>query len=343
LIDILEYTDKYKADWINYVEKSSRSTICHRIGWYNVISQTLGHIPRYLIALDNGNLCGLLPLFLVKTWWNTRFLISIPWLDYGGIIADTDEIEREMIEYVQKLSEKERVEFVELRSIESVTDLMSPRTDKVTFQLDLSPGEDLIWKTFNAKLRNQIRKADKSGLKTEFGGVELLDRFYAVFSHNMRDLGTPVWGKPLFKQLLSTFEKEARIILVNKEGDTRAVGLVLSFKDHLYVPSASSYRSSRSLCPNHAMYWEVIKRGCREGYKVFDFGRSTKDAPTFNFKKQWVPIPLQLNWQYNLVKAVQLPSSDNQDSKFRMMIDIWRKLPLPIANLLGPIVIKNFP
>jgi len=343
LIEIHGYSERHKADWTNYVEQSNCSTVCHQIGWHYILSKSLGHTPRYIIAINNGKLCGLLPLFLVKTWWNTRFLISIPWLDYGGIIADSEEIERMMIEYVRKLAEKEKVEFVELRSIESKTDLLSPRTDKVTFQLDLSPGEEAIWKNFGSKLRNQIRKAEKSGLRTEFGGTELLERFYAVFSHNMRDLGTPVWGKPLFERVLNTFENEARIVLVNRGEDTLAAGLLLSFKDHLYVPSASSYRSARNCCPNHALYWEVIRKGCLEGRKVFDFGRSTKDAPTFNFKKQWVPVPLQLVWQYQLHKATDIPTSDSQSSDINLMIDVWKKLPLPIANFLGPIVIKNFP
>jgi FemAB-related protein (PEP-CTERM system-associated) len=282
-------------------------------------------------------------LFLVKTWWKSAYFISIPWLDYGGIAADSLEIEEKILEHARQLTQREKTEFMELRSVHAGLDQTVHRTDKVTFLLDLSPGEELLWKKFGAKLRNQIRKAEKSGLTTLFGRHELLDEFYTVFSRNMRDLGTPVWGRDLFEAVLSTFKEKSSLILVQKDGVTIAAGLVLSFGGKLYVPSASSYRSARIYCPNHALYWEVIKRGCREGHRYFDFGRSTKDAPTYRFKKQWVPDPTQLVWQYHLNLADRAPTASDRSAKYRLMINLWRRLPVWVANLLGPRVIRNFP
>lgn len=343
MIEIVNYTKEYEADWTAYVEQSAGTTVSHQIGWRTVLEKCLGHKGCYLMALENGKIRGVLPLFLVTTWWRTRYMVSIPWLDYGGIVADTVEIEEKLLEYACRLAEQEKAEHLELRSMQANLEATIHRTDKVTFLLDLSKGEETLWKNFDAKLRNQIRKSQKSGLTVKFGRDELLDQFYAVFSRNMRDLGTPVWGRDLFAEVLSTFGERARFIVVMKDHDTVAAGLVLSFGSQLYVPSASSYRSARAYCPNHTLYWEVIKQACREGFAYFDFGRSTKEAPTYRFKKQWVPDPLQLVWQYQLIRGTEAPSADSQDRKYRLMIDLWKKLPVPIANLLGPRVIRNFP
>jgi lipid II:glycine glycyltransferase (peptidoglycan interpeptide bridge formation enzyme) len=137
--------------------------------------------------------------------------------------------------------------------------------------------------------------------------------------------------------------ENANIILVKKDNRAIAGGLLLAFKDRLYVPSASSYRDSLKLCPNHALYWEVIQKGCRDGFRFFDFGRSTWNSDTFNFKKQWTPHPTQLVWQYILNRTEVLPSINPDNPKYRLFINLWRKLPVPVATFLGPRVIRNFP
>jgi serine/alanine adding enzyme len=213
----------------------------------------------------------------------------------------------------------------------------------VTFRLNLDKDPEIVWKKFDAKLRNQIRKAEKSGLYTELGGLDILPQFYKVFQWKMRDLGTPVWGYRFFETILNEFPDTAKIMLVKKENMTIGGGLVLSFKNMLYVPSAASYNEYLRLCPNHALYWNVIKMGCEKGYGQFDFGRSTWDSPTFNFKKQWVNDPIQLNWQYSLIGINDLPAINPENKKYKLMINIWRRLPLPLTNYLGPKVIKNFP
>ena len=343
MVHIAEYRDTDRDDWTTYVDSRQDATICHLIDWREIIAASLGHRPHYLIARSGENICGVLPLFLVSTWWRARFLISIPWLDYGGILADDGDTERTLLQAAAKLGDECNAKFVELRSMSAGTDETEHRTDKVTFVLDMSPGADAVWKGFGAKLRNQVRKADKSGVTTEFGREELLDDFYQVFGVNMRDLGTPVWGRDLFEQVLSVLPDNSELVVVRRDGRAIAGGLVLSYREKLYVPSASSYRSERAHCPNHALYWETIKRGIEQGYTGFDFGRSTIDGATFRFKKQWTPDPIQLTWQYQLIRASELPALNPDNEEFGLAIRIWQKLPLPVANFLGPHVIKNFP
>ncbi len=340
---VTELSSNWEDRWSEYVARSPRATIAHQVGWRYVMARGLEHTPRYFVAHDGDTVTGILPLFLVTTWWRSRYLISLPWIDYGGICADDETTEKLLLESAQRLAASCSAEFIEFRSIEKLHLDLSLRDDKVTFLLPLNSDKEILWKGFDAKLRNQIRKSQKSELTTEFAGVEKLDEFYTVFAHNMRDLGTPVWGKTFFASILCKFAESAQLILVRKDNKVIAGGLVLAFKDRLYVPSASSYRSALEYCPNHALYWAVIEHGCARGYKYLDFGRSSKDGNTFNFKKQWGAPPTQLTWQYSLHRTKELPSINPSNPKYRMFINMWRRLPLSFANYLGPKLIKNFP
>jgi FemAB-related protein (PEP-CTERM system-associated) len=343
MLEVLEYDDSFEKAWTSYVERSANARIVHHIGWKDVISRGLGHKPRYLIAFDGANVMGVLPLFIVSTWWRAKYVISVPWLDYGGICVDSPDVERAFLSEIERIAVEEDAEFVEFRSVCAGVLPLEKRLDKVTFQLKLDKDPEAMWKNFDAKLRNQIRKAQKSELVAEIGGVDLLDDFYRVFSRNMRDLGTPVWGKDLFDLTLTCFPKAAELVVVRLNSLPIAGGLALTFKNTQYVPSASALREHIKLCPNHAMYWTLIQRACEKGFELFDFGRSTWNSGTFDFKKQWGAPPQQLEWQYYLNRAKHVPHISPDNRKYRMFISLWRRLPLGVANKLGPRLIKNFP
>ena len=341
--EVQVFDDSLRTECDTFVRQHPDATICHDLRWIDILERALGHRPNYLVARRDGRVCGVLPLFLVTSWWGSRGLVSIPWLDYGGILADDPETESLILAAADKLREELRAASVEMRSVTTERDDTRQRDDKVTFRLDLSPGAESIWKEFNAKLRNQVRKSEKSGLVTTFGGIEYLDDFYTVFCRNMRDLGTPVWGRTLFASILEKFGEESEIVIVRNDGRTVAAGLLLKWRGQWYVPSASSYREVRSMCPNHALYWTIIERAAHEGAVYFDFGRSTWDGPTFRFKKQWVPEPTPLAWQYLIPEGEELPVTSPDNPKYRLLIAAWQRLPLAVANWLGPKVIRNFP
>ncbi len=340
---VIEYTDDFENNWSDYVARSPKATIAHQIGFRKAIRDGLGNEPKYLLAQDDSRVIGILPLFLIRTWWNAAYLISVPWLDYGGICADDSGAEAMLLQEAQRLAEREKAEFIEFRSLEKSRQQLIDHPQKVTFLMDLSAGSEAIWKAFDAKLRNQIRRSQKSELVVVFGGTELLDEFYKIFAWKMHDLGTPVWGKKLFARLLEEFPKSIEIALVKQGNTVLTSALVLSFKDRQYVPSAAAYRKHLKMCPYHALYWNVIERGCKLGFKFFDFGRSTIDSPTYHFKQQWVEEPTPLEWQYSLHRTDEVPEINPGNPKYRLVRYLWRKMPLPVANLLGPAVIKNFP
>jgi FemAB-related protein (PEP-CTERM system-associated) len=209
--------------------------------------------------------------------------------------------------------------------------------------LELRHSSEVQWKAFDAKLRNQIRKAQKSGLTFRRGQLDLIEDFYEVFARNMRDLGTPVYPKKFFSNVMETFPDTTTIAAVFHEGRIVAAGLASWFRGRLEVPWASSVKDYKALCPNHMLYWELIQFAIERGFKEFDFGRSTPNEGTYNFKKQWGSLPLQLNWQYLMDERGRLPELGPDNPKYRLAILAWRRLPVAITKILGPLIVRNIP
>jgi FemAB-related protein (PEP-CTERM system-associated) len=268
--------------------------------------------------------------------------VSLPWLDYGGIIAGDPTVAHDLLEAAILQAREDKASWIELRSMKKLRPDMPTRDDKVTFELELGPPES-VWSRLDAKVRNQVRKAQKADLTCHFGREELLPEFYRIFARNMRDLGTPVWGMGFFQVILAAFEKTSEIAVVQKGNYGIAAGLTIGFKDTLAMPSASALRGFRSLCPNNLLYWEVIKRACETGYRCFDFGRSTIGSGTYNFKKHWGPTIKPLHWQYVLLNGNKIPQLNPSNPKFRLAVAIWKRLPLALATWLGPRIARHLP
>jgi len=214
---------------------------------------------------------------------------------------------------------------------------------KVTMLLDLKSSVEDQWNSLDGKVRNQVRKAEKAGLRTVMGGVELLDGFYEVFCRNMRDLGTPVYGRNFFRNVLEEFPATTRILSVTKDDRVIASALLTWYKDTLEVPWASSNKDFRAFCPNNLLYWEAIRFAVDSGHGTFDFGRSTPGEGTYNFKKQWGARPVQLHWQYLLREGEAVPEVNPKNPKYRLAIQAWQRLPLTLTNLLGPHIVRCIP
>jgi len=270
-------------------------------------------------------------------------MISLPWLDYGGPLAESDEISQGLVDFATEIACVEKCEFIELRAVRRAIPGLIGKSHKFTFILDLTPGEDGVWQLFNGKCRNQIRKAEKTGLEVRFGGIEYFADFYKIFSRNMRDLGTPVWPQGLFREQFHNFSKETELALVFLDSKPIACALLIHYGEYSAVPSASAYREFLKLSPNNIMYWEIIKRCIRRGTTAFDFGRSSLDAGTYHFKKQWVKTPQPQIWQYKLITANEIPSLNPENPKMRIAINLWKKIPVPIANLIGPRIAVKLP
>ena len=332
-----------ERDWDAFVRRQADSTGYHLWGWQRVFETAFRSRCPYLLARRDGTPTGILPLVEIRSRLFGRALSSLPYVNYGGVLAADHASRSALLEYATDLARKRSLSYVLLRHNTRWFPRLPARDHKVTMLLSLQNTPDAMWNALDRKVRNQIRKSEKSQLSVTTGGAELLDEFYVVFARNMRDLGTPVYGRSLFAAILSQFPSDARLHVVRLEGRPVAGALSYGFRDWIEVPSASSLREHRALCPNHLMYWSIIQQAIADGRRVFDFGRSTPNDGTFAFKEQWGALPKQLFWEYSLRPGATLPSDDRHSSKFRASIEGWKRLPIRIATLLGPRIARSVP
>ena len=333
-----------EARWDRYVAEHSQSCAYHLIAWRQVIRKAFGHCSYYCMATGaDGEVKGILPLVLLKSPLFGMFLVSLPYFNYGGVLADNLEVTQALLDAATKNAESIGVSHIELRH-EQRLDLGWPKKDhKVSMRLDLPPRFEYLMRAFPSKLRAQIRRGEKDGMYVRTGGVELLDDFYKVFCRKMRDLGTPVYGKYFFKEILGTFSKDARLCCVYLRNQILAAGFLYGFRQTLEIPWAASDRRYARIAPNMMLYGSVLRYACEQGYKVFDFGRSSKGSGTYLFKMQWGAKPVELHWYYWLKHGGSLPELNPQNPKYALAIRIWQRLPVSITTFIGPRVAKYLP
>lgn len=320
--------------WDEYVLRSPAAGLYHRSGWGRVIERAYGHAPVYFWARDGADVRGVLPLVLFRGGLGGRSLVSLPFLDEGGLCAD-DPAARDLLwSAASEFARRHRVPSIELRQGPASGLGLPPLGSKVSVMLRLGGDPDLMWKRLDAKVRNQVRKARSSGLTAAWCGIEGLDDYYRVFAHNMRDLGSPVHARRFFEAILAEFADVARLLLVRDRRRTVAGGVCIGFRDTVLVPWASSLREWRSQCPSNLMYWEVIRAGCEKGLQWLDFGRSSPGGGTYRFKMQWGGEERRLHWE-----ASERPSIvDSDNPRLRWLVKAWQQLPVGLATAVGPIV-----
>jgi len=329
--------------WDAYVLAHPQSTAYHLSGWRNVIQEAYRHKALYLAALRSGSseICGVLPLYHLKSLVFGNRLVSIPFFDLGGVLADSPDAETALVSEAVKIGKSLHADLLELRHGWQAASSFpgSIRTHKVRMLLELPPSAELLMKGFKSKLRSQINKTARDGLAAEIGGSELLDEFYEVFLINMRDLGSPVHSKKLL-ECVSKYIPGARVVVVRKDGRPLAGSIMIGFKKVLANPWASSLRQYSHLNPNMMLYWSMLEYACAKGYGVFDFGRSTPGEGTFKFKEQWGAAPHGLFWQEIPLNGRPIDVQSDEKSGFKKAIACWQKLPVPVTRVLGPRIRK---
>lgn len=332
------------ADWDRFVDQHPAASFYHRWGWRHVFESVFGHECVYLAASGSQGIAGVLPLVLFRSVLFGRFAVSLPFVNYGGIVAEQDSVARALLSHARAVGERNRLSFVELRHLDARFPELPTRHHKVAMWLSLPAEVDSLWQRLDRKVRNQIRKAEKSGLTVTSGGSELVGEFYAVFARNMRDLGTPVYSRSLFERVFHEYPDESRLFVVRLENEPVAAGATITWRRTVENPWASSLREHRSLCPNMLLYWAMLKSAIANGAATFDFGRSTPNEGTFHFKQQWGATPRPVSWEYQLLGSRDsLPGLSPANPKFRLAIAAWKRLPVPLATALGPRIVRSIP
>jgi FemAB-related protein (PEP-CTERM system-associated) len=326
--------------WDAFVESRGDATGYHSWRWRRVFADAFGHDPVYLIARQNGTITGVLPTVHIKSLLFGSTLTSLPFLNYGGVMADAQATKEALIDGALAVARDRHCGHVELRHTSRQFNELPCKQHKVAMRLPIVAS---MWDKLDRKVRNQIRKAQKSGLEVERGGEELLKDFYDVFARNMRDLGTPVYSKSLFKQVLRVFPERAQLHVVRLKGRAIAAGLTYRTRTMLQLPWASSIRDYNPLCPNTLLYWDAIQFAQERLTAVFDMGRSTPNEGTFKFKAQWGAEPLPLHWEYHLMSQREMPNVSPANPKYQLAISVWQRLPLSLTRRVGPMIVRTIP
>jgi serine/alanine adding enzyme len=342
-VDIGQVGDDAAAQWDAYVASAPTSCLYHQYRWRHVVRSVFERETFYFAARRAGRICGVLPIVRLKSSLFGDFLVSMPYFNYGGVIGDSTAVEQQLVARGCALAQELGVSHLELRHRAPVSEVLPARTDKVTLLLDLPASADALWKAQAAKVRAQVKRPQREGATCASGGAELLGEFYRVFAENMRDLGTPVYPKRFFASILEAFPEEARIFVVRLAGAPVAAGFVIGHRRVLEIPWASSLRRANPIGVNMLLYWSILEFACERGYATFDFGRCTPDSGTFRFKKQWGARSEQLHWHYWMREAGELPRLNHSNPKYEAAVAAWRRLPLAVANTLGPLLIRNLP
>jgi FemAB-related protein (PEP-CTERM system-associated) len=327
-----------------YVAQHPRASAYHHPEWVNVIGRAFGHRTSYLTACDGERVCGVLPLVFFRSRLFGQFAVSVPFVNYGGLLADSAEAERALLDHAIEATRAAGGSHLELRHTRQVRPELAAKRHKVEMLLALEATVDGQWQALDRKLRNQIRKGEKSSLEVVVGGSELLDEFYAVFARNMRDLGTPVYSPRFFREVLAAFPDRTRVFVIRlNDGRPAAASIVHWHRDTIEVPWASAIRDFNSLSVNVFLYWHMLRFSIERGFRTFDFGRSTPGGGTFLFKKQWGAEPLQLVWEYWLPGSRQLPDLSPANQSYSTAVKVWQRLPLGVARVLAPYIVRNIP
>jgi serine/alanine adding enzyme len=286
----------------------------------------------------------MLPLALVKSPFFGRFLVSLPYVNSSGVVAQEAAISMQIVDAAVALADRLDVRYFELRQEREIVHpaLTHKNESKVLMRLTLPGSADELWSGFKSKLRSQIRSGEKHDFAIGWGGLECLDAFYQVFSRNMRDLGTPVYSRRFFATILTQFSGRAELCIMRLKGQPVAGALLMHGDRVSEVPSASSLREFNATNANMVMYWHLLRRAVERGQHVFDFGRSTVDSNTYRFKKQWGAVPSPSIWQY-YVRRGSIGDMRPDNAKFGLAIQAWRRLPVWLTRLIGPTIVRGIP
>lgn len=335
---IVDWTDG--PAWDRFVAGDPHGTFCHLWGWREVLGTGLGNQPRYRAAMVEGRLVGVHPLIRVRSRIFGDYLVSVPFLNYGGPLGDP-AARSALAEDARRIAQAEGVDLLELRTRTPLETGLDEVSRKVTVLLELGEdAEHLFTKGLKGKVRSQVRRPMKAGMEARIG-PEGVDDFYAVFARNMRDLGTPVLPRQLFHDLVRVFPDEVVFSVVYADGAPVAGGCGFVFGDEFEITWASALREYSREAPNMLLYWSLMEDMIRRGVPTFNFGRCTPGEGTHRFKLQWGGHDEPLPWyQWSSDGRAATP---NPDGGFSLAVKVWQKLPVAFANTLGPILSKRIP
>jgi FemAB-related protein (PEP-CTERM system-associated) len=338
-LTVRDLTPGDEARWDDFVDQCAEATFCHRAGWRRAIEHGLGHRAHFMLAERSGRIEGILPLAEVRSRLFGHSLASSPGCVYGGVAAITDEARKALTQHACSLAEHLGVDALEMRNLARREQGWPSKDLYVTFRKPISGDHEANLKAIPRKQRAMVRKGIKAGLEARV--VDDLDAFLRIYSESVRNLGTPVFPRRWFASLLEVFPTDCELSVVSHRGSDIAAVMSFFFREEVLPYYGGSRPEARAVAGNDFMYWDLLRRSAEVGVRMFDFGRSKQGTGSYSFKKNWGFPPQPLYYEYHLVRAERVPEVNPNNPKYRYFIEAWKRLPLPVANMLGPILARN--
>jgi FemAB-related protein (PEP-CTERM system-associated) len=329
------------AAWDAFVSSCAPATFFHRAGWQRLLNRVFRHDTHYLYAAtDDGCIVGVLPLAHVSSVLFGNALVSLPFAVYAGVAASNDEAAAALEAEAQVLARRLGVAHLELRNVDARHHDWPVQSLYVTFRKPITGDDEENLHAIPRKQRAMVRKGSKHGLHSAFD--DGVDAFFSLYANNMHRHGTPALPKRYFEALRAEFGADCDVLTVRTAGG-RPLSSVLSFyfRDEVMPYYAGDDESARELAANDFKYWELMRRSAARGCRVFDYGRSKSGTGSYAFKKNWGFEPRPLHYEYCLYKRDAVPQNNPANPKYRLFIEGWRRLPIGVANWLGPYVVRN--
>jgi FemAB-related protein (PEP-CTERM system-associated) len=338
---VIKSNGEWELEWNCFLAEFESHSTYHRPEWLHALSDYSNFkLFLFVLKIDNKVVAGV-PMLFMQSYLFGRNMIALPYVNYGGILAYSNELTDRLVANLRSWAAGQKIDYFEFRTTTSGLNL-PVKTEKCSMLLSLPSTDSELEEQLTAKVRAQYKKSFAYNPQVLFGGLELLDDFYKVFARNMRDLGTPVYSKAIFREILKRKETNSFLCIVKINNKPVSVAFLTGYRDMLEIPWASTLRSANKYDANMWMYRMILKRAIDLGYKYFDFGRSTIDANTYKFKKQWGAEPIQHHWYY-LLESGPVPQTNPNNPKYRFLISVWKRLPVWLANIIGPHLVKNIP
>ena len=326
--------------WDAFVEATPDASFFHLSGWKKVIEDAFGHPTYYLMAESGGTVTGVLPLTLVKTRLFGARLISNAFCVHGGPVASDTASLRALEDYAGNLMDQLKVPVLEFRSWAETRSEWPTRGDLyATFRKPIDPSVENNLKAIPRKQRAMVRKGIQNGLHSHVDND--IERLHHVYSESVHNLGTPVFSKRYFEILQRTFAGQLDIVSITAGGETVASVMNFYFRDEVLPYYGGGTTGARQLAANDFMYWEVMRRACERGFRIFDFGRSKIGTGAYEFKRYWGFEPIPLVYQFRLAPGRQIPDLNPLNPKLQLFVELWKRLPLPVATRLGPLIVRG--
>ncbi len=331
------------AAWDAFVASMPEACNYHRWAWKAAIEETFGHRPYYLSAMEGDVIRGILPLVEIRSRIFGHSLVSVPFFSYGGVLAATAEAQQALLSSASSLAVEAGASRVELRQGDALDAGWTESAGKVTMTVELprEPGE--LWTRLGSRLRNKVRHAEKSGFAVRWGGAEEIDAFYPVFAGNMHSLGTPVYPRAWFANLFRHAGGGIRIVTLWRDRKPVAGAFLSEFRNRMEAPWIASLRDGRRDYSSVLLYWEFLKYAIERKSKSIDLGRCTPGGGTYQFKRLWGCEERPLRWYYWLSPGTAVPHLTPSNQRFHLAIEMWKHLPLAVANRLGPRIVRSIP